>query len=105
MLEPDAIRVPRPTPATLPEALRMLANQDREMQAMETRMNEMAAVMTDLLIENGIRQICPHCGAPGFWMRRGGTGSAVLYNPDGTQHWPRCPQTARPKPPAKGEAA
>lgn len=62
----------------------------------ETKIQEQRDVMTDLLLLLGSRKTCAKCNTPVFWLMVRGHGAAVMYNPDGTQHWPRCPGTARP---------
>lgn len=54
-------------------------------------------IVTDLMLDVGMADRCAKCGSAAFWLRHSSTGAAVLYNIDGSQHWPRCPGTTRPK--------
>ena len=83
-------------PSSLAEASVRLEIMQRQFQLAEERNREQTEIMTDLLLLIGTRETCSQCGRAGVWVRVRGTGGAVLYNLDGTQHWPRCPQTARP---------
>ena len=83
-------------PKTLLEAIRQLEAVRAELAMSEARNREQSEIMTDLLLAIGTRQSCPKCGAPAFWVKQRSNGPAILYNIDGTQHWPRCPQTAPP---------
>lgn len=83
-------------PKSFQEALHQLEAVRAELKMAEGRNREQAEIVTDLLLAIGTRQSCPKCGAPAFWVKLRGNGAAVLYNANGSQHWPRCPQTAPP---------
>lgn len=63
----------------------------------EATIREQREVMVDLLLFLGSRKTCAKCDTPVFWILPRGGGPAIMYNPDGTQHWPRCAGTARPQ--------
>jgi hypothetical protein len=97
---PPSLSVP---PASLAEALaeletvhRKLRDTQRALELSDAKIQEKSDIMTDLLILLGCRETCSKCNAATYWVRIRGCGNAVLYNLDGTQHWPRCPRTARP---------
>lgn len=83
-------------PKSLPEAMRQLEALQAELKMAEDHNREQAEIVTDLLLAIGTRQSCPKCGAPAFWVKLRGNGAAILYNVDGSQHWPRCRQTSPP---------
>lgn len=83
-------------PATLSEAMHQLQAMQAELAMSEARNREQSEIVIDLLLAIGTRQSCSKCGAPAFWVKLRGNGAAVLYNLNGSQHWPRCPQTAPP---------
>jgi hypothetical protein len=92
-----------PTPPSYAEAIallnatrRKLEDTERAHQLAEDKLKEQAAIMIDLLCATGRKETCSKCHRPAFWVRAFGSGPGILYNTDGTQHWPRCPQTARP---------
>lgn len=63
----------------------------------ESTIVEMRLIMGDLLGWMGTPTTCAKCDQPVFWLRRHSFGKATMYNPDGSQHWPRCKGTARPE--------
>jgi hypothetical protein len=80
----------------LEEAGAKLAEAHAELALCEARNKEQRDAMYDLLCLMGTRKTCSSCGIPVFWIRHCGDGVAYMYNPDGTQHWPRCKGTERP---------
>lgn len=83
-------------PKTISEAMHQLQTLRAELKMAEDRNREQSEIVIDLLLAIGTRQSCPKCGAPAFWVKLRGNGAAVLYNANGSQHWPKCPQTAPP---------
>lgn len=77
----------------LEEALTELQLARRGLEMAEAHSREQREVMVDLLLLIGTREVCSKCGKPCFWIRLRGTGPAVLYGLDGTQHWPICSGT------------
>ena len=58
---------------------------------MERQTNtELRDFIFDYCKENGIRKTCAWCGQPVWWMHRRGSGPAVTYNPDLSEHKYRC---------------
>lgn len=84
-----------PLASKLEEALAALALAEKTMQ-------EQRDIMTDLLLLLGSRTACVKCSAPVLWINVRG-GEAIIYNLNGTQHWPRCPGAERPREAAAGE--
>jgi hypothetical protein len=68
-----------------------LLQQSKAAHAMaERQLTEMREFVDDFCIQNGSRKSCCHCGKPVWWMHVRGSGPAVMYNPDLSEHWPRC---------------
>ena len=79
-----------------------LAEAQAALALAESKIKEQREVMFDLLPLLGSRMTCARCGIPVFWIVVR-NGSAYSFNPDGTQHWPRCPGAERPLEAAAGE--
>jgi len=75
---------------------RKVRDMERARQLDEAKMQEQRDIINDLMPAIGVRETCSKCGLAIFWVRLHGCGNARAYNPDGTEHWPRCRGTARP---------
>jgi len=82
--------------AELEAVRRELRDTKRALELAEAKIQEKTEIMTDLLLAMGSRENCSKCDTATVWLRIRACGNAVLYNLDGTQHWPRCRGTARP---------
>jgi hypothetical protein len=87
---------------SVPELRRKLADMERQLELSEARNKEKEQIMQEFLLSVGIRETCTYCEQPVVWARIR-SGLAIMFNLDGTEHWPRCPKAQRPKATAMGE--
>lgn len=79
------------------ELSRKLEETEASLAIVEDKLRDRDAIMDELLTALGSRTTCAKCGKAVYWLHVRGGGPAKMYNPDGTEHWPRCVRLAAAK--------